>query len=241
MNASTPIHPVTNPMPVVVLLSGRGSNFLALLDAQRQSRLPIRIVAVLSNRPDAQGLHAAREAGLPIRVLPHKKFPGRVAFDAALMEAIDEFHPELVILAGFMRILTPGFVARYAGRMLNIHPSLLPDLPGLDTHQRALDAGLKEHGASVHFVTAEVDGGPVVAQARVPVQTGDTAQDLAARVLRQEHRLFPMVVTWFAQGRLRWTPTGPTLDGAPLAAPLTLDRDVAPEWDERRYTQMKGH
>ena len=219
------------PMPVVVLISGRGSNLLALLDAQRRGRLPIRIAAVLSNRPDAQGLHAARAAGVPIRVLVHRGFAGRAAFDAALIEAIDEFQPELILLAGFMRILTPPFVAHYRGRLLNIHPSLLPDLLGLDTHQRALDAGRREHGASVHFVTPQVDGGPVVAQARVPIQQGDTAQTLAERVLRQEHRLFPMVVDWFARGRLRLTEQGPTLDDAVLATPRMLDVDATPAWE----------
>ena len=222
---------LSDPMPVVVLISGRGSNFIALLEAQRQGRLPIHIAAVISNRPDAQGLRAARAAGIPIRVLSHRGFDGREAFDAGLMETIDEFRPGLVILAGFMRILTAGFVERYQGRMLNIHPSLLPDFPGLNTHQRALDAGRTEHGASVHFVTPQVDGGPVVAQARVTVRPEDTARTLGERVLREEHRLFPMAAHWFALGRLRLTEQGPTLDGRVIAAPPLLDRDARPAWE----------
>ena len=223
---------LSNPIPVVVLISGRGSNFIALLQAQRQSRLPIRITAVISNRPDAQGLHAAREAGIPVRVLSHRGFDGRDAFDASLMETIDEFRPGLVILAGFMRILTAGFVERYRGRMLNIHPSLLPDFPGLHTHRRALEADRTEHGASVHFVTSQVDGGPVVAQVRVSIRPEDTARTLEDRVLREEHRLFPMVVHWFARGRLRLTESGPTLDGRAITTPLILDRDARPAWED---------
>jgi len=181
---------------IVVLISGRGSNMLALLDAG----LPVS--AVISNVPDAKGLDLAASKGVPTRVVDHKRFPTREAFDAALAAEIDAFRPRLVALAGFMRVLTPGFVARYDGRLMNIHPSLLPQFPGLHTHERALRAGAKEHGCTVHFVTAELDHGPIVIQARVPVRAGDTAETLAARVLRQEHVIYPRAVRWFLQDQL---------------------------------------
>ncbi len=183
-------------MPVVALISGRGSNMQALLDAG------IPLAAVISNRADAKGLEVASARGVPTRVVEHRAFPSREAFDAALAEEIDRFSPELVVLAGFMRVLTPAFVARYEGRLMNIHPSLLPAFPGLDTHERALAAGAKEHGCTVHFVTAELDHGPIVIQARVPVKPGDTPEALAARVLRQEHVIYPRAVRWFLDGRL---------------------------------------
>ena len=181
---------------IVVLISGRGSNMLALLDAG----LPVS--AVISNLPGAKGLDLAASKGVPTRVVDHKRFPTREAFDAALAAEIDAFRPRLVALAGFMRVLTPGFVARYDGRLMNIHPSLLPQFPGLHTHERALRAGAKEHGCTVHFVTAELDHGPIVIQARVPVRAGDTAETLAARVLRQEHVIYPRAVRWFLQDQL---------------------------------------
>jgi len=185
-------------MSVVVLISGRGSNMQALLEAG----LPVR--AVISNRADAKGLETASARGLPTRVIEHKAFSTREAFDAALAEAIDEYAPRLVALAGFMRILTPAFVARYAQRLMNIHPSLLPAFPGLDTHARALAAGVQRHGCTVHFVTADLDHGPVVVQAAVAVQAGDDEASLAARVLRAEHRIYPAAVRWFLEGRLRF-------------------------------------
>lgn len=183
---------------VVVLLSGRGSNLQALLDAQ----LPVEFAAVISNRPDAGGLDIARRAGIPAVDLDHKTAPDREAFDAQLAAEIDAFAPDLIVLAGYMRILTPGLVARYAGRMLNIHPSLLPAFTGLDTHARALAAGVKFAGCTVHVVTAELDHGPIVAQAAVPVRVDDTPATLAARVLVAEHAIYPQVLRWFAEGKL---------------------------------------
>jgi len=216
------------PLPVAVLISGGGSNLQALIDAQRAGELPIHIRAVISNRADAYGLTRAAAAGIPTRVLSHKDFPTRAAYDQALSALLEAVDPGLVVLAGFMRILTPGFVAGFHGRMFNIHPSLLPKYPGLHTHQRALDAGDTEHGATVHFVTDELDGGPAVLQARVPVLPGDDAERLAARVLAQEHRIYPLAVRWFATGRLRLDDAGRVLlDGRALTAPLDL-ADVIP-------------
>src|SRR6185295_13434532 len=181
---------------IVILISGRGSNMQALLDAG----LPVS--AVISNVAGAKGLDVAAARGVPTRVVEHKRFATREAFDAALAAAIDEFRPRLVALAGFMRVLTPGFVARYRGRLLNIHPSLLPEFPGLHTHERALRAGAKRHGCTVHFVTADLDHGPIVIQAALPVREGDTPETLAARVLRQEHVIYPRAVRWFLDGKL---------------------------------------
>ncbi|MSQ54585.1 MAG: phosphoribosylglycinamide formyltransferase [Betaproteobacteria bacterium] len=183
-------------MSVVVVISGRGSNMQALIEAD------IPVAAVISNRADAGGLAIAAQHAVPTGVVEHKGFASRDAFDAALAAAIDAFSPKLVALAGFMRILTPAFVNRYAGRLVNIHPSLLPAFTGLDTHARALQAGVKLHGCTVHFVTAELDHGPIIAQAAVPVHAGDTAHTLAARVLREEHRIYPQAVRWFLEGRL---------------------------------------
>jgi phosphoribosylglycinamide formyltransferase-1 len=183
-------------MPVVVLISGRGSNMQALLEAG------IPVAAVLSNEPKASGLAIAARHGVATRVIEHRQFPTRDAFDAALAAAIDEFSPRLVVLAGFMRILTPQFVARYAGRLLNIHPSLLPSFTGLNVHARAIEAGVKVHGCTVHFVTADLDHGPIVAQAAVPVLEDDTPDTLSARVLAEEHRILPQAVRWFLDGRL---------------------------------------
>lgn len=215
-----------SPLPVVVLISGSGSNLGALIAAQ--PRWPYRIAAVVSNQAAAFGLERARGAGIPTGVLGHRGFPDRAAYDEALAGIIDRYAPGLVVLAGFMRILTPGFVAHYAGRLLNIHPSLLPKFRGLHTHARALEAGEHEHGASVHFVTAELDGGPVIMQARLPVLPDDSPESLAARVLAQEHRLYPRVVGWFAQGRLRLGEDGLVrLDGTVLGAPRLLDEPAA--------------
>ena len=203
---------------VVVLLSGTGSNLQALIDSTRTGDSPARIAAVISNRSDAYGLQRAREAGIATRTLDHKAFEGREAFDSALVELIDAFNPKLVVLAGFMRILSADFVRHYAGRLLNIHPSLLPKYKGMHTHQRALDAGDSEHGCSVHFVTEELDGGPLVVQAVVPVESDDSAQTLAQRVHTQEHRIYPLAVRWFAEGRLILSEQGALLDGQLLAA-----------------------
>ncbi|UZE32019.1 phosphoribosylglycinamide formyltransferase [Pseudomonas asplenii] len=203
---------------VVVLLSGSGSNLQALIDDVRTGDNPAHIAAVVSNRTDAYGLQRARDAGIETRTLDHKAFEGREAFDAALIELIDAFNPQLVVLAGFMRILSAEFVRHYQGRLLNIHPSLLPKYKGLHTHQRALDAGDSEHGCSVHFVTEELDGGPLVVQAVVTVESGDSAQSLAQRVHTQEHRIYPLAVRWFAEGRLSLGEQGALLDGQLLAA-----------------------
>ncbi|MBT8767619.1 phosphoribosylglycinamide formyltransferase [Metapseudomonas boanensis] len=203
---------------VVVLISGSGSNLQALIDSTTGCDHPARICAVVSNRADAFGLERARRAGIETRVLDHKAYADREAFDAALIEVIDAFSPHLVVLAGFMRILTPGFVRHYQGRLLNIHPSLLPKYKGLHTHQRALEAGDTEHGCSVHFVTEELDGGPLVVQAVIPVQSDDTPESLAQRVHVQEHRIYPLAMRWFAEDRLRLTPTGAELDGQELPA-----------------------
>jgi phosphoribosylglycinamide formyltransferase-1 len=183
-------------MSVVALISGRGSNMQALLDAG------VPVAAVISNRQAAAGLAIARQRGVATHVVEHRNFASREAFDAALAEQIDRHAPKLVALAGFMRVLTPGFVARYDSRLVNVHPSLLPAFPGLKTHERALAAGVKVHGCTVHFVTAELDQGPIVAQAAVPVRAHDTPETLAARVLRQEHIVYPRAVRWFLDGRL---------------------------------------
>ncbi|NEX22524.1 phosphoribosylglycinamide formyltransferase [Thiorhodococcus mannitoliphagus] len=211
------------PLPVVALISGSGTNLQALIDAQLRGA-PFRLAAVISNRADALGLERARRHDIPTRVLSHRDYSDRESFDSKLAELIDAFTPGLVVLAGFMRILTAGFVDRYQGRMMNIHPSLLPKFRGLHTHQRAIDAGEAEHGASVHFVTAELDGGPVILQARVPVQPDDDAESLAARVLEREHLLYPTAVSWFAEGRLQLGEDGhPHLDARPLLEPRTLE------------------
>ncbi len=181
---------------LIILISGRGSNMQAMVEAG----LPV--AAVISNRADAAGLKYAAARGIATAVVPHRDYATREAFDAALAQAIDGFRPELVALAGFMRILTEGFVLRYQGRLLNIHPSLLPAFPGLDTHARALAAGVKLHGATVHFVTAELDHGPIVMQAAVPVLAHDDEAQLAARVLTEEHRIYPQAARWFLDGKL---------------------------------------
>jgi phosphoribosylglycinamide formyltransferase-1 len=187
---------------IVILISGRGSNMEAIVRAQQAEAWPARIAAVISNKPDARGLAFAASHGIPTAVVPNKEFPTRAAFDAALQETIDRFEPDLVVLAGFMRILTAPFVEHYAGRMLNIHPSLLPLFPGLHTHRQALDAGVTEHGATVHFVTAELDHGPAVIQARIPVLPGDTEDSLAERLLAEEHVIYPQAVRLFIEDRL---------------------------------------
>ncbi|MBC6905585.1 phosphoribosylglycinamide formyltransferase [Saccharophagus sp. K07] len=187
---------------VVVLISGSGSNLQALIDAAANADYPAQIVAVISNKSDAYGLVRAQNSGIATAVLDHKAFASREEFDAALRDKIDSYQPDLVVLAGFMRILTADFVNHYLGRMLNIHPSLLPLYPGLHTHRRAIEAGDATHGATVHFVTAELDGGPAVVQAEVPVEQGDTEELLAKRVLAQEHRIYPLAVRWFADGDL---------------------------------------
>jgi phosphoribosylglycinamide formyltransferase 1 len=201
---------------IVVLISGNGSNLQALLDQSAAGQLGGEVVAVVSNKAEAYGLERARMAGVATAVLSNKGYADRDSFDTALMALIDGYQPDLVVLAGFMRILTPGFVRHYAGRMLNIHPSLLPRYQGLHTHRRAIEAGDSEHGCSVHFVTEELDGGPVVLQARVPIFEGDDEATVADRVHVQEHAIYPLAVRWFCEGRLVMQQDQVFLDGAPL-------------------------
>ena len=215
--------PEQNPLSLVVLISGRGSNLKAILDAIRRDQLPVVVTAVISDTARAPGLEYARQENIDTLALDAADYPDRGDFDRALQGLIDRFEPGLVALAGFMRILTPAFVHHYQGRLINIHPSLLPELRGLDTHQRALDKGVREHGASVHFVTEELDGGPVIVQVRVPVLPGDDAERLAARVLKQEHRLYPQAIRWLAQGRVSLNGEQLLFDQQPLQQPLQIN------------------
>ncbi len=203
---------------LAILISGRGSNMQAFVDACAGGELEADIAVVLSNNPDAAGLGKAAAAGLTTSCIDHRQYPSREAFDQALVDALMPLGIDLVILAGFMRILTPVFIEPFRGRLLNIHPSLLPRYPGLNTHQRALDAGDREAGVTVHFVTPELDGGPPVIQARVPILPGDTADTLAARVIVQEHVIYPIAARWFIQGRLKLTDEGASLDGTAIPA-----------------------
>lgn len=204
-------HRVGRVKRLVILISGRGSNMEAIVN----SRPRAEIAAVVSNRPDAPGLAAARAFGVPVKVVHDQAFASREAFDAALGDLIEAHDPDLVALAGFMRILSPGFIARFRGRMLNIHPSLLPSFTGLRTHARALEEGVRIHGCTVHFVTEKLDGGPILAQAAVPVLPGDDEQRLAARVLEQEHRIFPAAIGWFLEGRARLAGDRAEVDAPP--------------------------
>ncbi|MBK7956256.1 MAG: phosphoribosylglycinamide formyltransferase [Candidatus Accumulibacter sp.] len=210
---------------VVILISGRGSNLLSLLNAVDSGSIPARIVGVLANRPAAQGLQTAAARGVPTCVVDHRQFAEREDFDAALAAAIDRFVPDLVVLAGFMRILGNAFVHHFENRLINIHPSLLPAFPGLHTHRRALAEGVRIHGCSVHFVTADLDHGPLIVQAAVPVLDDDDEATLAARVLAQEHRIYPLAVRWFCEGRLRLL-DGRVLLQAPQAGDAAL---IAPQ------------
>jgi phosphoribosylglycinamide formyltransferase-1 len=217
-------------VPIVVLISGRGSNMRTLIERSREPRMGYRVAVVLSDQPAAAGLATAAELGIPARALPAPRpaagtaaAPARAAYDAELAAAIEEYAPSLIVLAGFMRILSAQFVARFRGRILNIHPSLLPKYPGLHTHQRALDAHEAEHGATVHFVTAELDGGPPVIQGKLPVEPGEDAEQLAARVHVLEHRIYPLAVRWFCTGRLRYAEGQALLDGKVLSRPVLYD------------------
>ncbi len=219
------------PLRLAVLISGRGSNLLTIARECQSGRLPAEVVVVLSDQPDAAGLPAARALGIPALSVaaadfrPNGRFD-KPAIEAAMVRAIDQHQPDLVILAGFMRVLSADFVARYAGRMLNIHPSLLPRHKGLHTHEQALAGGDSEHGASVHYVTAELDGGPVLLQARVPVLPGDDLASLSARVQRQEHIIYPRVIDWIARGRLQCIDGQALLDGNPLREPQQQGPDA---------------
>jgi phosphoribosylglycinamide formyltransferase-1 len=201
---------------IVVLISGNGSNLQAIIDACKQKKINGTLRAVFSNKADAFGLERAREAGIAAHALSASQFASREAFDRELVQEIDAYAPDVVVLAGYMRILSPAFVAHYAGRLLNIHPSLLPKYPGLDTHRQVLENGDAEHGTSVHFVTDELDGGPVILQAKVPVFEGDSEEDVTARVQAQEHAIYPLVVSWFVDGRLAMRDGTAWLDGSPL-------------------------
>jgi phosphoribosylglycinamide formyltransferase-1 len=211
-------------LPIVVLVSGRGSNLQAIAEQAATGQLPVEIRAVVSDRPDAGGIAWAASHGLHTAVLEPGDFENRAAYDVALAELVDGFEPGLVVLAGFMRILDATFVDRFAGRLLNIHPSLLPRHRGLHTHRRVLEAAEQEHGASVHFVTRELDGGPVVIQASIAVRPGDDEATLAARVLAQEHRIYPQCIGWFAAGRLTCRDGAVWFDGHRLNDPLRIDK-----------------
>ena len=219
MPKSTP----DSPLALVVLISGNGSNLQAIIDAIKEQGLQAEVRAVISNNSDAYGLSRARDAGIAAEVLDHRNFPSREAYDQELQLLIDHYQPDLVVLAGFMRILTEEFVNHYHGRMLNIHPSLLPKYQGLNTHQRVLEAGDNVHGVSVHFVTPELDGGPVILQAEVPVHPGDSPDDLAQRVHQQEHVIYPLVIRWFTEKRLVLEGETVRFDGKPMS------------WEQRQY------
>ena len=212
---------------IAVLLSGRGSNFESLLRSSRTGSLGGDIGLVISNRPAAGGLRIAQDAGIETALIDHQQYPSREAFDRDLAGAIDSISPDLVVLAGFMRILTPEFVARFTGRLMNIHPSLLPLYPGLHTHQRALDNGDSYAGATVHYVTGELDGGPPVLQARVPVNSGDDSDTLAGRVLEIEHRSYPVAVNWHLTDRLTWQDGNLLKDGLPVPLSGELWEDAS--------------
>jgi phosphoribosylglycinamide formyltransferase 1 len=217
----------TQRRPIVILISGRGSNMQALIESSRRPDAAYSVAQVLSDQPDAAGLAIARESGVAAQAIPSPKGTSRQAYGERLAAAIDPHQPALVALAGFMRILSPAFVHHYAGRLLNIHPSLLPKYIGLHTHQRALDAGDAEHGATVHFVTEQLDEGPRILQARVPVHPGDTEDSLSARVIDQEHRIYPLAVNWFCQGRLRSDEKRAWLDGKALDEPVQYSAEQA--------------
>jgi phosphoribosylglycinamide formyltransferase 1 len=212
---------VDRPLQLAVLISGRGSNMLAIAQACAAGRLAARLVLVAADRTDAPGLAAAKALGLQTAAIP---WQGRAAFEAALTKRLDALQPDLIVLAGFMRVLSASFAGRYTGRMINIHPSLLPRHKGLNTHRRVLATGDAVHGASVHFVTADLDSGPVVLQSQVPVLAGDTEEALAARVLATEHRIYPQVIGWIAGGRLSLRDGQPWLDGRPLSSPVVEEQ-----------------
>lgn len=213
---------VPNPLPLVVLISGSGSNLQAIIDQIESGTLCAVIKGVISNREDAYGLQRAKAVGIPATIVDHRNYSDRHSFEQALSKAIDAYHPELIILAGFMRILTPEFVTTYAGKLLNIHPSLLPEFRGLNTHERALKAAKTAgvannhhaaHGCSIHFVTEDLDGGPIIAQASVNIENDDTPESLAVRVQQEEHQLYPLCIQWFATGKIKLSDTGVLFDG----------------------------
>lgn len=211
------------PLPIVILISGRGSNMRVIAEAAARGDLPVVIRAVISDRADAAGLATAAAMHVPIATLAPRDFADRPAYDAALAALVASYQPQLIVLAGFMRILTPVFIARFAGRMLNVHPSLLPKYRGLHTHRRALENGDARHGVSVHAVTEELDGGPVVIQSSLAIRPDDTEQTLSARVQQLEHRIYPQAVDWFARGRLVIAGQQAWLDGVQLTAPVLIE------------------
>lgn len=217
------------PLSIVVLISGSGSNLQAIIDALPKQSINAQIKAVISNKADALGLERARKAGINCAVIDHTEFADRLSFDQAMMQEIDQHDPELIILAGFMRILSNEFVSHYSGRMINVHPSLLPNFKGLNTHQRALDAGHTKHGVSVHFVSNELDGGPVIAQAEVPVNADDDAETLRLRVQQQEHIIYPKVTQWFAERRLKLDNHSVYFDQQKLLKPLLINHQLSSE------------
>lgn len=219
---------MTGRCKTAVLISGSGTNLQAFIDAVSQGSLNLELSVVLSNKPDAFGLVRAESAGIPTVCLQHGHYPDRDSFDRAVAEKLDAWQPDLLILAGFMRILSAGFVAHYRGRILNIHPALLPAYPGLNTHQRVLDAGDRWHGSTVHFVTEELDGGPRILQGRIPVVGGESAQQLASRVQAVEHQIYPQAAGWVGEGRVQFRRGATWIDGAPAAEPIvqTYDRDA---------------
>jgi phosphoribosylglycinamide formyltransferase-1 len=206
------------PKRIVVLISGSGSNLQAIIDAIQSDRIDGQIAAVISNKAGVFGLERAASANIATEVLDHRSFESREAFDAAMMQLIDSYAADLVVLAGFMRILTPEFVRHYQGRMMNIHPSLLPKYKGLHTHQRALEAGDSEHGCTVHFVTEELDGGPLIVQGRVSINPDDSTETLQQKVHAREHQIYPLAVEWFCADRIRWSSEGVMFDDKPAPA-----------------------
>ncbi|MES1191499.1 MAG: phosphoribosylglycinamide formyltransferase [Steroidobacter sp.] len=222
------VQTASRKLPVVILISGTGSNMQRIAQLAASGDLPIEVRAVISDRADAKGLITAASMGIATAHINPKSFTDRAQFDAALASLIESHAPQLVVLAGFMRILTPAFTQRFAGRLLNIHPSLLPKYPGLHTHRRALDAHDAEHGATVHFVTEELDGGPAIIQARVPIMPEDDEQALAQRVLQQEHQIYPEAIRWFASGRLCFVNNRAWLDDRELSSPMQFRATVTP-------------
>ena len=214
-----------SPLPIAVLISGRGTNMRVIAERAAAGTLPVDVRVVISDQPAAEGLKTAAALNIATRVLEPREFADRPSYDQALVQTLEEYRPKLIVLAGFMRILTPRFIGAFAGRILNVHPSLLPKYRGLHTHRRVLEAGEALHGVSVHFVTEELDGGPVVLQTEVPILPGDSEQTLSARVQQGEHRIYPQAIDWFARGRLLWKDGRAWLDGKPLDAPL---REPAP-------------
>ncbi|MCU7798911.1 MAG: phosphoribosylglycinamide formyltransferase [gamma proteobacterium symbiont of Lucinoma myriamae] len=205
-----------NPLPIVVLISGGGSNLQSIIDRIADKTLNARLCAVISNKADAYGIERAKKANIPTEIIDHKQYDSRESFDAELTQCIEKYQPQLIILAGFMRILTDDFVNHFYGRMINIHPSLLPKYRGIHTHQRALEAGDNTHGLSIHYVSAELDGGPIILQKSVDILDNDTEESLAQRVLVQEHIAYPQVIQWFTEGRLQLTDNQVMMDGKPL-------------------------